>query len=71
MPFFGRAERTVKRWESERGLPVHRLPGNGRSSVFAYTRELADWLSGRTKTSIQNRQLCRSWPLQPEIQQEP
>ncbi|MGC1372468.1 MAG: tetratricopeptide repeat protein [Candidatus Sulfotelmatobacter sp.] len=45
--FFGRAERTVKRWESERGLPVHRVPGNGRSSVFAYTHELADWLKSR------------------------
>lgn len=42
--FFGRAERTVKRWEAERGLPVHRLPGNGRSAVFAYSDELADWL---------------------------
>jgi tetratricopeptide (TPR) repeat protein len=44
--FFGRAERTVKRWEAERGLPVHRLPGNGRSAVFAYSDELADWLKG-------------------------
>jgi len=47
--FFGRAERTVKRWESERGLPVHRLPGSGRSSVFAYSDELADWLKGRSQ----------------------
>ena len=45
--FFGRAERTVKRWETERGLPVHRVPGSGRSSVFAYSDELADWLKGR------------------------
>ncbi len=45
--FFGRAERTVKRWESERGLPVHRVPGGGRSAVFAYSNELADWLRGR------------------------
>lgn len=45
--FFGRAERTVKRWETERGLPVHRVPGSGRASVFAYTDELADWLKGR------------------------
>jgi len=44
--FFGRAERTVKRWETERGLPVHRVPGSGRSSVFAYSEELADWLKG-------------------------
>ena len=45
--FFHRAERTVRRWEIERGLPVHRVPGGGRSAVFAYTDELADWLQGR------------------------
>jgi tetratricopeptide (TPR) repeat protein len=47
--FFGRAERTVKRWETERGLPVHRVPGSGRASVFAYSDELADWLKGRSQ----------------------
>lgn len=47
--FFGRAERTVKRWETERGLPVHRLPGGGRSAVFAYNNELAEWLKGRSQ----------------------
>lgn len=41
--FFGRDERTVKRWEKERGLPVRRVPGN-RGSVFAYTDELSRWL---------------------------
>ena len=45
--FFGRAERTVKRWETDRGLPVQRVPGSGRGSVFAYTDELAEWLKGR------------------------
>jgi TolB-like protein/Tfp pilus assembly protein PilF len=45
--FFGRAERTVKRWESERGLPIHRVPGSGRGSVFAYAEELSEWLKGR------------------------
>ncbi len=47
--FFGRAERTVKRWEIERGLPVHRMPGGGRSAVFAYTAELSEWLKGRAE----------------------
>lgn len=47
--FLGRAERTVKRWETERGLPVHRVPGGGRSAVFAYTNELTDWLKGRNE----------------------
>jgi len=44
--FFARAESTVKRWEAERGLPVYRVPGRGRSAVFAYSKELADWLKG-------------------------
>ena len=44
--FFGCDERTVKRWEKERGLPVHRLPGVGRGKVFAYSDELAEWLKG-------------------------
>jgi tetratricopeptide (TPR) repeat protein len=47
--FFGRAERTVKRWESERGLPVHRVPGGGRSAVFAYCGELGEWLKGKSQ----------------------
>jgi Tfp pilus assembly protein PilF len=42
--FFGRDERTVKRWESERGLPVRRLPNGSRSTVYAYERDLAAWL---------------------------
>ena len=44
--FFGRDERTVKRWETMRGLPVHRVPGAGRANVYAYTDELAEWLNG-------------------------
>jgi|HubBroStandDraft_5_1064220.scaffolds.fasta_scaffold27763_2 Tfp pilus assembly protein PilF len=44
--FFGRDERTVKRWETTRGLPVHRVPGAGRANVYAYTDELAEWLNG-------------------------
>ena len=51
--FFGRDERTVKRWETTRGLPVHRVPGAGRANVYAYTDELAEWLSG-TKISVEN-----------------
>ena len=42
--FFDRDERTVKRWEKERGLPIYRVPGNARGSVFAYAEELAEWL---------------------------
>jgi tetratricopeptide (TPR) repeat protein len=42
--FFARDERTVKRWEKERNLPVHRVPGGGRGGVFAFTEELSAWL---------------------------
>jgi tetratricopeptide (TPR) repeat protein len=43
--FFGRDERTVKRWEKNRSLPIHRIPGNQRGGVFAYADELTDWLN--------------------------
>jgi tetratricopeptide (TPR) repeat protein len=48
--FFGRDERTVKRWEKERGLPVHRLPGE-RGGVFAWSHELTLWLNSTTVAS--------------------
>lgn len=34
---------TVRRWEKSLGLPVHRVGATGRS-VFAYTREVDEWL---------------------------
>jgi tetratricopeptide (TPR) repeat protein len=44
--FFGRDERTVRRWERQRGLPVHRISGGARNLVFADTDELEQWLRG-------------------------
>jgi hypothetical protein len=42
---FGVTVRTVQIWESERGLPVHRMPGvKGR--VYAYIDELEGWAKG-------------------------
>ena len=41
--FFGRDERTVRRWEKQRGMPIHRLPGGERGGVFAFTDQLSDW----------------------------
>lgn len=32
------------RWATERGLPVHRIPGAGRGSVYALTEERDAWL---------------------------
>ena len=42
--YLGKGERTVKRWEVDRGLPVHRVPGGGRASVYALSSELDEWL---------------------------
>ncbi|MGH7021986.1 MAG: TPR end-of-group domain-containing protein [Caulobacteraceae bacterium] len=44
--FLRKDERTVKRWEAERGLPIHRLPGTGRSRIFAIVSELEVWRDG-------------------------
>ena len=43
--FFSKDVRTVKRWEKERALPVHRAPGKPGGSVYAFTDELTRWLN--------------------------
>ncbi len=48
--YVGRDVRSAQRWERERGLPVHRVPGEKGGSVFAYSGELDDWLHGGTGT---------------------
>lgn len=45
--YLDRSEKTVRRWEMERGLPTHRAPGGGRTAVYAYTAELDEWLNSR------------------------
>lgn len=37
-------ERTAQRWEQQRGLPIRRMPGDKRGTVFAFTDELDTWL---------------------------
>ena len=41
--FLGCTERTARRWQ-RRALPVHRVPGGSRSSVWADPDELTAWL---------------------------
>ena len=40
----GRSERTCRRWETEFRLPVHRMDGSVRGSIFAYKSELDRWM---------------------------
>lgn len=42
--YVARDERTVRRWEKDRGLPVRRLPGEGRAVVYAIVAELDGWM---------------------------
>lgn len=50
--FFECDERTVRRWEKERGLPIHRAPGGAGGKVFAYSNELSAWLAASRNASI-------------------
>lgn len=43
--YLGRDRRTVERWERHRGLPVRRMPGAGRATVYALISELDEWLA--------------------------
>ncbi len=47
--YFACNVRTVRRYEQERGLPVHRAPGKKGGTVFAYPSELDTWLESREK----------------------
>ncbi|MBZ5618210.1 MAG: hypothetical protein LAQ69_05645 [Acidobacteriia bacterium] len=44
--YLNRDLRTVKRWESTRGLPVHRLPGGPQAAVYALKSEVDAWRRG-------------------------
>lgn len=36
--------KTAQRWEKQRGLPVKRIPGGRRGSVYAIPEDIEDWL---------------------------
>jgi Tol biopolymer transport system component len=46
--YLEKSERTVRRWQQTEGLPVHRQLHQQRGSVWAYRKELDEWLAGRT-----------------------
>ena len=47
--YLDRSERTVRRWESSEGLPVHRREHERQDTVFAYRHEIEAWSRSRTK----------------------
>src|SRR5579862_7351276 len=60
------AQRTAPRWEEDRGLPVHRIPGGQRNAVFAYTAEIDAWLTSRNNPALDSSATnSPPQPLQP------
>jgi len=47
--FLDRSERTVRRWEENEGLPVHRRSHERQDTVFAFRHEIEAWRRSRTK----------------------
>lgn len=46
--YFGKSERTVRRWESLENLPVHRHQHQSAARIFAYQNELDTWFALRS-----------------------
>ncbi len=63
--WFGVDERTVKRWEESRGLPIHRVPGDARAPVFAYEVELTEWLNSRRAPAVEVPVRAVTVPVRP------
>jgi len=47
--YLERSERTVRRWESSEGLPVHRRQHQKYDTVYAYKHEIEAWSRRRTR----------------------
>ena len=62
--YLGYEGRSCRRWEINLGLPIHRIGGAKKSSVFAYKKELDTWLKGyEGKTAPHSDQYVRSRAL--------
>jgi hypothetical protein len=70
--YLGRDVRTAIRWEKERDLPVHRVPGGVRQAVFAYSAEIDSWMNGQPADGLESPAATtptsapNSEPAQPE-----
>src|SRR5580658_996213 len=60
--YLKREVRTAMRWEKERGLPVHRIPGK-RSGVYALSSEVEAWL--RAESASNGDRLAEAPPSAP------
>src|SRR5262245_23888338 len=50
-----RGVRTVRRWEADEGLPVHRHVHRTAGSVFAFKSEIDRWRATQTRRAVPTR----------------
>ena len=68
--FFERDEKTVRRWEKDLGLPIHRLPGLSKGRVYAFPEELSEWSKRPRAVEVTAKptiELAESLPVPIEI----
>ena len=54
--YLGRGVRTMQRYESQYGLPIHRHGGKDRSSVLAFPDQLDQWMN---RSAVKNQRHVR------------
>lgn len=59
--YLGKGVSTVRRWEREEGLPVHRQRHAQRGSIVAYKGELDSWRLSRTEEPAEPAEEGRNW----------
>src|SRR5262245_14777223 len=59
--YLRRSVRTVRRWESEEGLPVHRHLHQNAGSVYAFKTELDVWRRGRASQPEATANVVHPW----------
>ncbi|HET9282769.1 MAG TPA: hypothetical protein VFR24_12475 [Candidatus Angelobacter sp.] len=65
--YLKRDVRTAIRWEKDRGLPVHRVPGGKRQAVFAYPDEINAWLGKTGSAEVEPASLEEENPTASDI----
>jgi eukaryotic-like serine/threonine-protein kinase len=63
--YLGKGVRTVQRWETTEGLPVHRLGQKRTGSIFAYRSELDAWWQ-RQSTRLSQESAVEARPPEPQ-----
>jgi hypothetical protein len=69
--YLGRGVRTLQRYESNLGLPVHRPLGKARSSVLAFKDEIDRWLKETPLASLQPPNDATPERFEPSLRRAP